>query len=100
MDVFALRNHLVDDYRHYVESFLTVRDERVRDAIAQELDAGLLWPEPRVQINPRFAPGGSIADLAQDAILANECKRIFRIGKSEADPVGEELRLHRHQREA
>jgi hypothetical protein len=31
MDVFALHGQLVGDYRHYAESFLTIKDERIRD---------------------------------------------------------------------
>jgi superfamily II DNA/RNA helicase/very-short-patch-repair endonuclease len=100
MDVFALRDHLVRDYRHYVESFLTIRDERIDATVKEELERGLLWPEPRLQLNPRFATGGLIDELSDDGVLHEECKRIFRVGKGENGHTGAELRLHRHQREA
>jgi hypothetical protein len=46
MDVFALRDQLVSDYRHYAQSFLTIKDERIREYVRRELDEGLLWPGP------------------------------------------------------
>ena len=45
-------------------------------------------------------PGGTIDDLVAEGVLHEECSRIFRIGKSDTDPRGRPLLLHRHQREA
>jgi very-short-patch-repair endonuclease len=101
MDVFSLREHLVQDYRHYVESFVSIRDERIAQAISGELEQGLLWPDPRVQLNPTFASGGFVDELVADRTLHPECRRIFSDGKT-PDPaaVGTPMRLYRHQRDA
>ncbi|WP_028057945.1 DEAD/DEAH box helicase [Candidatus Solirubrobacter pratensis] len=101
MDVFSLRDHLVKDYQHYVESFIEIRDPRIADHVAQELKRGLLWPDPRLQINPAFAKGGLIDELADESVLHEECKRIFRVGKDDSpSSTGQSLMLHRHQEEA
>lgn len=101
MDVFSLRDHLVADYRHYVESFIDIRDERISAHIEQELTRGLLWPHPRLQINPSFASGGSIDTLVADRTLHPECSKIFKVGKdNDPSSSGELLTLHRHQEEA
>jgi ATP-dependent helicase YprA (DUF1998 family) len=101
MDVFALRDQLVADYRHYAESFLTIKDGRIREYVERELDDGLLWPDPPLQLNPAFEPGGYIDDLVHEGLLHQECSRIFRTDKRpEPDSVGNPLRLHRHQAEA
>ena len=60
VDVFALRNDLIDDYARYIQGFIRVRDERIRETIDQEIGEGLLWPEPLAQISPSFEPGGWI----------------------------------------
>lgn len=101
MDVFALRDQLVDDYRHYAESFLTIKDDRIRASVEHDLDQGLLWPDPALQLNPAFESGGRIAELVAEGFLHPECERIFRVGKTPG-PIseGEPLRLHRHQAEA
>lgn len=99
MNVFELRNRLVTEYADYVKSFVEIRDERIRRLVEAELDAGLLWPEPIVQLNPAFEPGAEIDALCDEGVLHEGCRRIFR-RKAAEDPVGQPLRLHRHQEEA
>lgn len=98
MDAFALRNRLVSDYSSYVESFITIRDPRIRARVEGELRNGLLWPDPLLQLNPSFEPGPWIDDLTAGGRLHPECSSIFRI-KPEGKP-SKPLRLHRHQAEA
>ncbi len=99
MDVFRLRNHLIDDYAGFVRSFIRIRDERVRELVEHELQAGLLWPDSLLQLNPSFEPSGTVEELVEARVLHPECARIFRKRKNEND-LGRTLRLHRHQAEA
>lgn len=99
MQVFQLRQQLIRDYGDYVRSFIEIRDERIQQRVAEELESGLLWPEPLIQLNPAFESGGSIEDLVVEGLLHEECRRIFRFGKTAVDP-GKPLRLYRHQVEA
>jgi hypothetical protein len=57
MNVFELRERLVGDYADYTRSFIAVRDERIRELVESELESGLLWPDPIIQLNPAFEPG-------------------------------------------
>ena len=100
MDVFELRNRLVEDYASYTQSFIKIADERIRAKVDAELAGGALWPEPLLQLNPTFLPGGTIDDLVSEGVLHPECSKIFRIDKSETDHTGKPLLLHTHQREA
>ena len=128
MDVFNLRAGLIEDYQNYVESFIHVADERIRGKVEGELDGGLLWPEPLVQLNPSFESGGFVDDLVAEGLLHPECSNIFRVGKESAPAAaalgatatatapaaapgapapapapaaaGKPLRLHRHQTDA
>ena len=100
MDVFDLRGNLVTDYRNYVRSFIKIRDPRIEGFVDGILDAEGFWPEPLLQLNPTFRPGGTIDDLVEEGILHPECSRIFRIDKSETDDRGRQLLLHQHQRDA
>ncbi len=99
MDVFQLRNRLVDDYSSYIRSFIQIRNERIHELVDREISEGLLWPDPLIQLNPSFQPGKWIEELADEGVLHDECRRVFRIKK---DAVGEgaPLRLHTHQEEA
>ena len=99
MNVFQLQSSLVDEYASYVKSFIRINDPRVLAHVTQELDDGLLWPQPLIQLNPAFEPGESIDELVDAGILHPECRRIFRTEK-DIEPEGKPLRLHRHQSEA
>ncbi len=100
MDVFALRDKLVEDYSEYTQSFIKISDQYIKKAVDDALRQGKLWPEPLLQLNPTFFPGGSIDDLVKDGTLHSECAKIFRIGKTEKDHIGKPLVLHAHQTEA
>ena len=45
LDVFALRDQLVSDDRHYAES-ITIKDDRIRAYVERELDKGLFTSAP------------------------------------------------------
>ena len=99
MDAFAIRERLVGDYADYVRSFVTVRDDRMRTYVDEVLDGGTLWPQPLIQLNPAFEAGEALQALVADGVLHAGCEQVFRI-KSDADPVGVPIQLHRHQTEA
>ena len=100
MNVFDLRNQLVDDYKKYVSSFIQIRDKRIREHVDEEIKSGLLWPDPLIQLNPAFQPGHVIDELVGQGILHPICKTIFRRNKAEENRFGEPLRLHQHQEDA
>ena len=96
MDVFHLRQRVIEDHGRYVRSFLTIRDERIHRLVREEMDGGLLWPDPLIQLNPAFEPGDTLAALIRAGELHPECLQIFR-DKREDGTVGAPFRLHRHQ---
>lgn len=100
MDIFDLHHTLIDDYKSYVSSFVTPRDPYIKARVDQAMEAGDLWPQPMLALNPAFQSGGSIPDLVRDGLLHPKCADIFRAGKSMDRPSGVEMRLHQHQREA
>jgi ATP-dependent helicase YprA (DUF1998 family) len=99
MDVFKLRDRLIDEYQQYVSGFVAVKEADARQFVHQYFSSGRLWPEPLVQLNPSFEPGRSIEQLVQQGDLHPECATIFR-GRGEPNSDGRETRLHRHQDEA
>ena len=67
--------------------------------LTKNLPGGLLWPEALIQLNPAFQPGHRIDELVDEGVLHKMCKQIFR-RKSEDNPTGDPLRLHKHQEDA
>ena len=101
MDVFSLRDSIIrGDYASYTSSFIEIADQRIRDEVESRFASGLLWPDPLLQLNPAFASGGSVDDLVKRGLLHPLCAKIFRVGKTEQNPVGEPMQLYRHQTDA
>ncbi|NLX42005.1 MAG: DEAD/DEAH box helicase, partial [Chloroflexi bacterium] len=98
MDVFKLRDQVIEDYSKYVRSFLRIRDERIREYVEQHLDEGMLWPDPLVQLNPSYAFGPSIDDLVGAGKLHPLCQQIFRIKREDGTSKG--MRVYVHQEQA
>ncbi len=90
LDVFRLREDVVSEYRDYVRSFIRIRDRRVDTYVRNTLEAGELWPEAVLQLNPAFAQDATLGELAGSGQLMEETARFF----------GKNTRLYRHQREA
>jgi len=90
MDVFRLRDTVVNEYRQYVESFVRVLDPSINEFVRQQLEAGELWPDAVLQLNPAFIMDKTLGELAEAGIIQRETARFF----------GEHIRLYQHQREA
>lgn len=91
MDIFAVRDAVVRDYGAYVDSFLTMRDPRIRAFVQEQLDQGALWPDALLQFNPAYAPGPTLDELVARGELRPETARFFR--RADDGP----LRLYAHQ---
>jgi hypothetical protein len=99
LNVFRLRDEVVDGYADYVRSFLTIADPHIKGYVEARLVEGHLWPEALVQLNPAFEPGATIDELVKDGLLHLETSRVFRRLK-ETVPEGAPLQLRMHQEEA
>jgi superfamily II DNA/RNA helicase len=100
VDVFKLRDDLIDAYREYATSFMRIRDGRIRERVDEALKEARLWPHPQIGLNPSFHPGGTIDDLVAEGLLHPQTADIFRAGKGPADAIGRRMTLHQHQADA
>ncbi|MBV6695898.1 protein kinase [Kitasatospora aureofaciens] len=102
MDVFGVHRELIKDYRSFTEGGTVIRDDRIAAFVEDDLDAKSQWPDPWLSLNPFFAGGGTVLELAGRDVLHEECARIFQAKKTEGGTVcdGRPLTLHQHQREA
>ena len=94
MDIFRVRDRLIEDYREFTGSFVDIHDKAIREHVADRMANGYQWPDPWLSLNPSFASGGTVTELIGQGLLQPGTKDIFRL------PNGQELRLHKHQKEA
>ena len=90
LDVFQLRERVVDEYREYVRSFVNVFDTRIKEFVQRRLKEGELWPDAVLQLNPAFEMDQTLGEMAAASYLMPGTARFF----------GTDSRLYRHQREA
>lgn len=101
MNVFDLRDTLVGDYQRFARSFTTIQADDIRHQVEAAYQGKRFWPDPLIQINPRFEPGPTVAELVAEGRVHPGVGRIFRFGDDAGTgTAGVPLRLHRHQREA
>jgi superfamily II DNA/RNA helicase len=94
LDVFNLRDEVIQDYRTYIDSFLEIRDPRVQAFVQESLDRGELWSDPLVQLNPLYKPGATVTELVTQGILHPACGKYF------CTKQGHPFRFHSHQSQA
>ncbi|KEF42156.1 MAG: hypothetical protein ER33_07280 [Cyanobium sp. CACIAM 14] len=98
MDVFSFRDRVVEDYGQFSRGFTQIKAPDLQEFVDGSYGKGEFWPSPLIQLNPSFVSGGAIGELVEAGLLHPECSRIFRWSKDHGP--GQELQLHRHQREA
>ncbi len=96
MDVFRLRDTIIERYSDFVTSFVRIKDPSLKAFVAQHIDSESLWPEPLIQLNPAFQNGGWIDELVAEGLLHKECSKVFRV-KDVIKGINKPLRLHKHQ---
>ena len=93
LDVFALRDSVVDEYKRFATSFTTIHATDIREQVAAIYAQDRYWPEPLIQINPSYKRTTDVAALADAGVLEPGCADIFRAG-------GRPLSLYKHQEQA
>ena len=94
LDVFQLRDRVVEEYRDYVQSFVRVLDDRIDDFISNRLGEGELWPAAELQLNPAFEMDRTLGELAAQGIIKPETARVLW---RRAAALSAPARGHRHR---
>lgn len=89
MDAFTLHGDVVKSYKHYLKSFTTIQDQRIKQQVNKAFEQGSFIPEPLIQFNPAFAKGKQLQDLVASGKIHQDVPGIFGT-----------YHLHQHQYEA
>ena len=93
LDIFALRDSVVGEYKRFATSFTTIHAPDIREQVEAIYAKGRYWPEPLIQINPSYKESTNIDALVANGILERGCADIFR-------SKGRPLSLYKHQEQA
>lgn len=93
-NIFDLHTDILDDYKLYIDSFINISDPKIKQTVKEEFEKGEMYPEPLVQFNPSFEPGGKVEDLVKEGVLTKEFNDIFY------DDENKSWSIYKHQSEA
>lgn len=93
IDVFSLQDSVVAEYRQFATSFTTIYADDIRSQVEAIYGENRFWPEPLIQINPKFKQTARVDQLAADGMVDPRCIDIFR---TDAGP----LQLYKHQEQS
>ncbi len=89
MNALQLHNGILNNYKAYIESFINIKDQRIKDAVTDAIEEGKLWKEPLIQFNPAFDTSESMNDLIDSGFINPVLRDVFK-----------EYKLYAHQVEA
>ena len=78
MDIFQFHNNVINEYFDYINSFIFISDDAIREKVEKELSAQKLWPDPLIQFNPSYEKSISIEKLSEQNIVVNELAQMFK----------------------
>lgn len=79
MDVFSLREQLINDYSNFARSFTSIRAKDLRRGLDSGYGDGKYWPEPLIQINPNYRSGRATCELVESGELIGKTAELFPI---------------------
>ena len=63
MNIIELYENLKGCYKSYLESFVAIKDERIKEKVSNSIKNEELWPKALIQFNPNFEKGIGVKDL-------------------------------------
>jgi superfamily II DNA/RNA helicase len=78
MSIFTTHHNIVDEYKTYIESFINIKKEHIRNAVEEALETGKLWPDPLIQFNPSYKVGESVPNMISKGELHPEINHVFQ----------------------
>jgi superfamily II DNA/RNA helicase len=93
LDIFALRDSVIDEYKHFATSFTTIHAPDIKAQVEAIYAEERYWPEPLIQINPSYKRTTDIRSLVSRGALDPTCADIFQT-------KGTPLSLYKHQEQA
>ena len=100
MNIFDLDRSVIKEYARFARSFTEIRAPDLRDKVERAYSEGKFWPEPMIQLNPRFKSGGTVGELVRAKELFEGCERVFRNERADRPTKDGSLELFRHQLDA
>ena len=68
MNIIELYENLKGSYKSYLESFVAIKDERIKEKVSESIKTEELWPKALIQFNPNFEKGIGVKELIANGL--------------------------------
>lgn len=68
MNIIEIYNNLKSNYKSYIGSFISIKDDRIRQKVNEAIQNEHLWPKALIQFNPSYAQGIGVAKMIEDGV--------------------------------
>ena len=77
---FLALDEVKASYRRYVETFQRFRNPVIKQWVDKQIRSGtVLWQQPLIELNRRYAEGESLKSLTEEGLLQPQIPGIFRV---------------------
>ena len=77
MDIIDLYEKLKGSYKDYIQSFVTIKDERIENIVKEAIHSEVMWPDALIQFNPNFAKGIGVKGMIESGLPIHENLSLF-----------------------
>lgn len=77
MDAFKTHKQVISNYRDYLNSFLNIADDRIKEEVRKAFESDGFIPDPLIQFNPSFEKGNSLQDLFDEGLINRNLIKTF-----------------------
>lgn len=78
MDIFDIHQGILDEYKEFVNGFIHIKNQAIRNKVEKELQDGKLWPDPLIQFNPAYKREKTAEELCDEGTLHPEVGKMFQ----------------------
>ena len=77
MNIIELYESLKGSYKSYLESFVAIKDERIKEKVSDSIKNEKLWPKALIQFNPNFKKGIGVQELSAKGLPIHKDLEFF-----------------------
>lgn len=79
MNIIDIYDKLKNSYKNYIGSFVSIKDERIKQRVSEAIQNEKLWPKALVQFNPNFAQGLGVSQLIKKGLpIHKDLEQFFK----------------------
>lgn len=77
MKAFETHKAITKEYKDYLKSFVSIKDDNIRKKVNEAFSDDRIMPEPLLQFNPSYATSTSLSELITEGIVHPELSKVF-----------------------